>query len=384
MTRKGRGKAGATRSGRSGRRRPGAGEDSPRGDELADDTDATAAAADLDISEEELYALAYGSGTPPGPDDPVAALLRDMRRYGRLLERAEERLYGTQIRELQVALEDYREKHPDAASVPTAAQLAEHLGVSTGDAMRLIARGRAARKKMVNHSLRLAVAIAKKYLGRGMPFLDLVQEGALGLVRAAEKFEPEKGYKFSTYAYWWIRQGITRAIANQGRTVRISVYRYEKISRLKKVRRDLTQEKRRRPTDEELAAALEVDLPALREMLAHEYSGPLESLDEHLSPGDDDTTRLGDTIAAPSRSTLPSGIERVLAPLGLDEDEIEAIQYQFGLDVPELTQSEAGDALGFSAGTIGKRRRRAMQKLQALSPEQRAYLRLHLEGTPEP
>ncbi|MFS8120233.1 MAG: sigma-70 family RNA polymerase sigma factor, partial [Microcoleus sp.] len=171
-------------------------------------------------------------------DDPVGALFKEMARYP-LLSASEEVELARRVQEL-VALEELEKGlKQELARVPTKAELAAAMGLSETQLKSFRYQCQSAKRRMISSNLRLVVSIAKRYLNRGVPFLDLIQEGALGLNRAAEKFDPEKGYKFSTYAYWWIRQGITRTIANQGRTIRLPVHIVEQLNKLKRVYRDL-------------------------------------------------------------------------------------------------------------------------------------------------
>jgi RNA polymerase primary sigma factor len=321
------------------------------------------------ISQETAWE--YGVQLPDAPlevtaeqlDSAEALYMRDIRRYNLLT--AQEEVVLAETREVGEA----------------AAERLRHL--SPRDLRRfelepLARAGAAARRRLIECNLRLVVSVARKYSGRGMPLLDLVQEGNIGLDRAVTKYDPRTGYRFSTYAYWWIRQAVSRALADQGRVIRLPVHVVERLTAIARVSREFEQEMGRRPTPAEVAAKLGIPLPQVEEALR--ASRATLSLEKPLGlDGDSDDLTLGDALsddillapeAMAQRTLLVDELERVLAALTPREQVV--LKLRFGLGRgdadretgPAYTLAEIGDELGMSRERVRQIESEALQKLR--------------------
>ncbi|AVH64787.1 RNA polymerase sigma factor [Nostoc sp. 'Peltigera membranacea cyanobiont' N6] len=301
-------------------------------------------------------------------DDAVGAFFKEMARYPLLkadeeVELARRVRFLEEIRELQAAL------NLKLGQEPSKLEVASELEMTEKQLESRLYQGRVAKRKMIRSNLRLVVSIAKRYLNRGVPFLDLIQEGAMGLNRATEKFDPDKGYKFSTYAYWWIRQAITRAIANDARTIRLPIHIVEKLNKLKKAQRELKQKLCRNPTEGEMAETLEISVQQLRQL--QQLRRQALSLNHRV--GKEEDTELMDLLedednlspeAKMNENMMRQEIWEVLGDV-LTPREKDVISLRYGLTTSEpCTLEEVGNMFNLSRERVRQIQSKAMRKLR--------------------
>jgi len=336
--------------------------------ELDDADDLGRSGSSAEKEEKAAKALASIKVGPKGvyTEDSIRVYLQEIGRI-RLLRPDEEIELARKIADLLQLEEIAAQFEADHGRQPDNKEWAALVEMPSIKFRRRLMLGRRAKEKMVQSNLRLVVSIAKKYMNRGLSFQDLIQEGSLGLIRAAEKFDHEKGYKFSTYATWWIRQAITRAIADQSRTIRLPVHLYETISRIKKTTKTLSQEFGRKPTEEEIAESMEMTIEKLR-FIAKSAQLPI-SLETPI--GKEEDSRLGDFIEADienpeqdvAKNLLREDLEGVLATLSPRERDV--LRLRYGLDDGRMkTLEEIGQIFDVTRERIRQIEAKALRKLR--------------------
>ena len=308
--------------------------------------------------------------------DMVRTYLHEIGRVP-MLTHEQEIIYGKQVQQMMKLLETRETLAKTKGSSVTDAELAIHLDLPEEDLKTNLQRGRRAKQRMIEANLRLVVSIAKKYQKRNLEFLDLIQEGSMGLERGVEKYDPMRGYKFSTYAYWWIRQAITRAIAQQSRTIRLPIHVTEKLNKIKRVQRELTQELGRSPNVNEIAEMLDMAATEVRDYLS--MSRQPISLDMRVGDNQDTELRdlLEDGTASPEDYTtqvlLRQDLHNMLADLTPQQRQVLLLRY--GLDDGiERSLAKVGECLNLSRERVRQLERQALDYLRRRKGQVQEYL----------
>jgi RNA polymerase nonessential primary-like sigma factor len=308
--------------------------------------------------------------------DMVRTYLHEIGRVP-MLTHEQEIIYGKQVQQLMALQAEKDQLALKLGEVPTDAVLAATLDQTEAAIKAAFLQGNRAKRKMIEANLRLVVSIAKKYQRRNLEFLDLIQEGSLGLERGVEKFDPMRGYKFSTYAYWWIRQAITRAIAQQSRTIRLPIHITEKLNKIKRTQRELAQTLGRSPTMPEIAADLDLSAAEIREYLM--IARQPVSLD--LRVGDNQDTELQDLLEddgeSPETFTMQAAmrqdLKNLMAELTPQQQRVLTLRYGFG-DEKEMSLAKVGERLNLSRERVRQLERQALEHLRRRKSLVREYL----------
>jgi RNA polymerase nonessential primary-like sigma factor len=308
--------------------------------------------------------------------DMVRTYLHEIGRVP-LLTHEQEIVYGKQVQRMMNLLETKEKLAEDLQQQPSLQEWAKAVQLDETTLTKTLEQGNRAKRKMIEANLRLVVAIAKKYQKRNMEFLDLIQEGSLGLERGVEKFDPTKGYKFSTYAYWWIRQAITRAIAQQARTIRLPIHITEKLNKIKKTQRELSQTLGRSATPVEIAQELEIEPAQIREFLSIARQ-PI-SLDVRV--GDNQDTELSELLedqgVSPdiyiTQELLRQDLRNLMAELTPQQQMV--LTLRFGLeDGKELSLAKIGKKLNISRERVRQLEHQALAQLRRRRANVKEYL----------
>jgi len=308
--------------------------------------------------------------------DLVRSYLRDIGRVP-LLSHEQEITLGRQVQDL-MALENIEsELESDLGEKPEIDLFAEKVGITPIQLKKKLKSGRRAKERMVAANLRLVVSVAKKYTKRNMELLDLIQEGTIGLVRGVEKFDPTRGYKFSTYAYWWIRQGITRAIAEKSRSIRLPIHITEMLNKLKKGQRELSQELSRTPTLKELSEYVELPENDVKDLMSR--AGQPVSLETKIGDGEDTILLdlLSNDIDMPSEQIesdcMKGDLESLLEQLPELQNRVLRMRYGMDGDDP-MSLTGIGRVLGISRDRVRNLERDGLRGLRKAGESVEAYM----------
>ncbi|MEH2077790.1 MAG: RNA polymerase sigma factor, RpoD/SigA family [Nostoc sp.] len=323
--------------------------------------------------------LSYQSLENEKPLSTVDAVRTYLHEIGRipLLTNEQEINFAKQVQKMMALLAVKEKLAIQLKRQPTQQEWIENTNIGENSLLQQLAQGHQAKQKMIKANLRLVVSIAKKYQRHNLDFLDLIQEGSLGLERGVEKFDPTKGYKFSTYGYWWIRQAITRAIAEQGRTIRLPIHITEKLNKIKRIQRELTQKLGRTPTAVDIAEELSLEPKQIRDYLLLAR----QPVSLELRVGSEKDIELQDMLEDNGLSPelyadqkfLQQNLQTLLSKLNPQQREI--LTLRFGLtDENELSLAEIGQRMGISRERVRQIEQQALGSLRRHKDKIHSYL----------